>query len=357
MYTRAAIKLSVAILVFILTPTVVHAVLMGVYEFDGGGDGTSWDDATNWEQVLDPDGLPISGNPATPPDGETSAEIPLAGVVVNSAGQTALDVRIGTANGAGSLDVSGGQLLGSRDVSVGSGVNSGVLSVSGGDLIAGDDITVGDGSIGTMDVTSGQVSTNDDFVINSGSRLDMSGGMISIGDRLILNGDGVVDLVSGDIVVDDDAFIFDNSQVTVSGGLLLVADKVRLNDILNPQLIIDGGIVRSNEFGDGITDPTDPPGVVEINGTGVFQVEAVTLSVADAMTLINEGDHFISSSGMLTAFTVVIPEFFGATDVEFTQISVIPGSQVPEPGSIALMVGGLLGAGFARKRRIRCMGS
>lgn len=147
---------------------------MRVHDFDADGDATSWDDASNWEQVLAPYGLPISVDPATQSDAETSAEIALAGVVVDSASQIALDVRTGTANGAGSLDVSGGKLTG-RSMFAGSGVDSAALSVSGGDLSAGDDITVADGSFGTMDVTSGQVSPGDDLAINSGSRLDMSG--------------------------------------------------------------------------------------------------------------------------------------------------------------------------------------
>ena len=163
MYTRAAIKLSVPILVFILTPTVVFAQLEGVYEFDGGGDGTSWDDAINWEQVLDPNGFPTSGDPVAPPSAVTSAEIPLAGAVVNSAGQTALDVRIGGT--AGTLDISSGQLT-VRDMFVGSG-NPGALSVSGGTLIAGDDILIGDGSAGTMTMSNGAASTGDDFIVNA----------------------------------------------------------------------------------------------------------------------------------------------------------------------------------------------
>jgi hypothetical protein len=347
MFNRAT-GLAFAILIFALTPTAVFAQLDGVYEFDAGGDGTSWDEAANWEQVLDSVGLPISGDPATPPTSVTSAELPLAGVVIDGTmpGQTALDVRVGTASGAGSLNVSGGDLTVSRDLGVGSGGNAGALTVSGGNLIVGDDITVGAGSMGTMNMTSGLVSTGDDFLINSGSLLDMSGGMISIGDRLVMEDDASLFLHDGEIIVDDDLFFFGDSQATVNDGLLLAADKLRFDDdpLTNGLLTIDGGIVRTNEFGDGITID----GVVEINGPGIYQVEELT--VADALLLIGEGVHFTSSSGVLTAFAVTVPEFFGTSDVEFTQISVIPGSSVPEPTTLLLLGLGIAGLGFARRR-------
>ena len=338
----------VALLISALTPTAVFAQLDGVYEFDGGGDGTSWDDAANWEQVLDPLGFPISGNPGTPPDAFTSAEIPLVGVVIDGTmpGQTALDVRVGTAGGAGSLNVSGGDLT-VRDLFVGSGVNAGTLSVSGGSLIAGDDITVGGaGSMGTMNMTNGLASTGDDLFVNAGSLLDMLDGMISIGDRLVTEDDASLFLGGGQIIVDDDLFFFGDSQVTVNDGLLLARDKLRfdIDPVMNGLLTINDGIVRTNEFGDGATIE----GVVEINGTGIYQVEMLT--VAEALFLIADGVHFTSSSGVLTAFAVFVPDFFGASDVEFTQISVIPGSSVPEPTTILLLGLGLAGLGFARKR-------
>lgn len=335
-----------AAFIFTFTPSVVLAQLDGVYEFDGGDDGTSWDEATNWEQVSDPFGNPISGNPVTPPSPVTSAEIPLLGVAVDGTmpGQTALDVRIGTADGAGSLSVSGGDLT-VRDVSVGSGVNAGTLNVSGGNLIAGDDIVIGPGSPGTMTMTNGLVSTADDFIIDAGSQLDMSGGMLSVGDRLVMEDDANLLLDGGQIIVNDDWFVFGDSQATVNDGLLQVADKLRFDDdpLTNALLTINGGIVRSNEFGDGTTID----GVVEINGTGIYQIEE--LSVMDALILIGEGVHFTSSSGALTAFAVTV-EFFGAPDLSFTQISVVPAGSVPEPTTLLLLGVGLAGIGFVRKR-------
>ena len=112
------------VLVLSLMANIGHGQTLGVYAFDGGGDGASWDDAANWEQVTDPNGNPISGNPATPPDAVTSADIPLLGVSIDSTqpGQTALDVRIGAAAGAGSLTISGGDLSAGRGQEIGMNV-------------------------------------------------------------------------------------------------------------------------------------------------------------------------------------------------------------------------------------------
>ncbi len=154
-------------LVFGLWTTVSYGQLDGLYEFDGGGDGTSWDDAANWEQVLDPNGNPISGNPATPPDIFTSADIPFAGVLIDNSmpGQTARNVNIGTGKRVGSLTISGGSVtLGDPNIGAdGSGANLGVLSLYDGTLNAGDDITVGADSVGIMIMSGGAASTGDDF--------------------------------------------------------------------------------------------------------------------------------------------------------------------------------------------------
>ena len=353
MYTRAAIRLSVAILVFILTPTVVHAVLMGVYEFDGGGDGTSWDDRLNWEQVLDPDGLPISGDPATPPSAVTSAEIPLAGVVVNSAGQTALDVRIGGT--AGTLDIDSGQLT-VRDMFVGSG-NPGALSVSGGTLDAADDITIGNGSVGTMTMSNGAASTADDFVVNANSSFTMTGGTLFVGDRLSTSANASLLVNGGNITADDDFFFFGSSQITVDSGSMIVFDKLRFDDVLTTgKLTINSGLVRSQEF--GFLDSFNNyimNGTVEINGDGYYQSEAPDvsdpfsqLSVAAAKALIADGTFITTEALMkLDAFSVVVPEFDGRTNVGFTQISLV--SAVPEPASVLLL--GLGGFGLLLRRQ------
>jgi hypothetical protein len=357
-----SIRVLLVFVAFGLMPTVSHAQLLGLYEFDAGGDATSWDDATNWEQVLDPVGAPISGDPATPPDAATSADIPLAGVVVDNTmpGQTALDVSIGTVNGAGSLGISGGD-LDVRDLFVGrddvSGVNAGALAVSGGTLIVADDITVGAGSVGTMTMSTGAATTGDDFSINAGSSFTMTGGTLFVGDRLAMDDDASLVVDGGQIVADDDFYFFGASQITVDSGAMIVFDKLRFDDVLTTgKLTINSGFVRSQEFGYvGALDEYIMNGVLEINGDGFYQSEAPgigdpvsQLSVAHAQALIDEGIHITTSAAgpfHLVAFAVVIPEFDGRTDVLFTQISL-----VPEPASLLLL--SLAGLGLAWRRAL-----
>lgn len=350
---------SVALILGLMT-TVSYGQLDGVYEFDGGGDGTSWDDNLNWEEVLDPFGLPTSGDPAIPPSPMTTADIPQLGVVLidgTQAGQTALDVNIGTANGSGSVIMTGGDLT-ARDVNVGSdggGINIGLLSMTGGSLVSNDDITLGNGSVGIMTMSAGTVSTNDDFTINANSSLTVNGGSVSVGDRLVTDENAGIILNGGSIVADDDFFFFGNTQVTVNGGLLEVADKMRFDgdDAKNGKVTVNSGVVRSNEFHFNITDITDFRGVVEINGDGVYQVEQgdgstlSSLTTSLAQDLVDEGVHFTTSETgnvFLAVQTVVVPDFFGRTNVVFTQISLIP-----EPATILLL--GLGGIAMAMQRR------
>ena len=360
MCRKSACFASVVLALGLMT-NISYGQTLGVYAFDGGGDGASWDDAANWEQVTDPNGNPISGNPATPPDAVTSADIPLLGVSIDSTqpGQTALDVRIGAAAGAGSLTISGGDLSAGRDVYVGSdvgGVNSGLLTVNSGVLGAGDDITLGGGSAGVMSMNGGAVSTGDDFFINANSSLAVNGGTLSIADRLVMDSNAGLVVDGGGIVADDDVFFFGGSQITVNSGSMIVADKLRFDDVLTTgKLTINGGLVRSQEFGfeaegDGSHVMN---GTVEINGDGVYQSKAPgeadpisQLSVAQALDLINAGVFITSEASPLHlgVNTVIVPDFFGNSNVAFTQISI-----VPEPTSMLLL--GLGGLGLLWRSR------
>ncbi|MEX2309187.1 MAG: PEP-CTERM sorting domain-containing protein [Pirellulales bacterium] len=341
---RTVIRLASVVIAIGLSTTAGYGQLLGVYEFDGGGDGSSWDDAANWEQVLDPFGNPISGNPATPPGPTTSAELPLPGVVIDNTmpGQTALDARIGTTAGVGSLNMSGGGLT-VRDFNIGAdsaGANAGSFTLSDGTLTAGDDISVGAGSVGTMTMSGGTASVNDDFNINANSTLTLTGGTIEIGDRLVMRTNGHLLIEGGEIIAEDDFFILDNATVTMEGGLMSTVDKLNMGNAtpMGPaRLVINDGIMRSNEWTDDseleFNDPTRFMSVIEINGSGKLQVEQATFPRSEANFLIAEGVHLTTTEpGGLGVQTVIVPEFFGRTDVVFTQVSVIP-----EPASLVLL--------------------
>jgi hypothetical protein len=361
---RKVASLTFAVIVVGLLTTASYGQLLGVYRFDGGGDGTEWDDANNWEQVTDPFGGPLSGNPATPPGPTTSANIPLAGVVIDNTmpGQTALDVLIGTANGPGSLNISGGGLT-VRDYNVGAdgpGANAGSSVISGGTLTANDDVNVGEivagtGSPGTLNMSNGTIGVNDDFSVAAGGSMTMTGGTVTIGDRLQVTANGNLLVSGGEILAADDFFFFDSSTVTMEGGLMATIDKIS-NGNSTPagpaRLFINDGIMRGNEWTDDpeleVDDPTRFMSVIEINGNGKLQIEQVNFPVSEARGLIMEGVHLTTTEpgGQLRIQTVVVPEFFGSTDVVFTQISL-----VPEPSSLMLLAVGGIAAMFARRRR------
>ena len=90
--------LTAIVLVFGLSAAVSYGQF-DTYDFDGGGDGTSWSDPNNWEHVSDPNGAPVGGNPAAPPAPTTISNVPILGVVIDP-NSTAKDVFVGRAAGS-----------------------------------------------------------------------------------------------------------------------------------------------------------------------------------------------------------------------------------------------------------------
>jgi hypothetical protein len=191
-----------------------------------------------------------------------------------------------------------------------------------------------------MIMSAGMVTTDDDLFVNGDSSLIMTGGVIDIGDRLVASDNANILLGDGTITVRDDVFLLGDSQMTVDGGLMQVVDKLHF-DLVDPiasgKLTINGGIVRSDEYGNAGAGRS----LIEINGDGVFQVLQSQLSIAEAVMLIAAGIHITTSELAplaLGASSVVVADFFGQTNLTFTQISIIP-----EPSAALMILIGLMG--------------
>ncbi len=346
---------TAAIVLCGLMTTASYGQLDGLYEFDGDVDNT-WENAANWEQVSDPNGNPISGDPATPPDGVTSADIGVLGVTSTGGANTALDVSVGTASGAGSLTSSGTLAVG-RDIYVGGDAsltgNLGTMTVTSGSVTAGDDINVGmtddvspvRSSPGVLNVNGGTIESGDDVKLFNGATLNVNGGTIISGDNFEARSNtpgGVVTITvdSGTLESRDD-FRWNNENVvttvTVNGGLLVTLDKLLLDDDDGSMITINGGTVRAEEYAE--------QGPIEINGDGLLQFESNKLSPGEAIALFGTTLTTTEAGKVLGVQLVTIPDFFGETNLEFTQISV-----VPEPASALLISLGALGFAVRRRR-------
>ncbi len=377
MYRKLGYRASI---VFLLVFSLSAAVSYGqfdTYEFDGGGDGTSWSDPNNWEHVSDPNGVPVGGNPASPPSSSTIANVPMLDVVVDP-NSTARVATIGTGAGAGSLTLSAGGDLAARDFTVGNDPNAsgngGTFTMTGGTLSASDDITLGNKfttgqnantltSVGIMNMSDGAVSTGDDFFVREGSSLTVTGGTLEVGDNFQTLGTGSND--SASVTIDGGTYKgFDDLRLdgdilwTVDGGSFVeVRDKIRFNSDPNAaagQMTIESGIVRAEEYGQDTTMDV-ALGNVEINGDGKFQVWRGAFldwnyTLPRVQGWIDNGDIFTTDAGTLGIQLVMVADFFGLSGHdEFYQISIGPNT-IPEPASMLLLSLGGLGLLLRRKR-------
>lgn len=363
MYKKFGCRASIVfILVFSLLAAVSYAGGPPVtYTWDGDVDN-DWANADNWDD---------GGNPATPPDLTIDAEIDVAGAgfpVVSAAGAEAEDILIGSAAGSGELTMTGGDLTTSGELLVGNdvsgGTNGGTFTMAGGTLVVADDIDLGNGIVnpssnsllspGVLNMSDGTVTATRLFA-NLNSSMTMTGGTFETIAKMWLLENSTLVLDGGNIIVGDDVNISHNVAVTVNGGSFIVRDKINFepdpNQVLgfNPTLTINSGFVRAEDY-DLVADIASLNGVTEINGSGLLQIRDVdgtfaNWDVATALAIIAEGEHLISSTGTLSARSIIVPDFFGVSNLTFTEVFVIP-----EPASMLLLGLGGLGLLLRRKR-------
>ena len=249
------------------------------YDFDGvadidpqPADPTDWMTPENWSDGgADP--LPPYG-PAVPDFG-TRVEIQVSTFGVDAPeigpGDTAeaFGVRIGRSGGAGLLTMSGGTLdlvnscsalpftcnrrlrVGAADVGAAEERMPGTFNISGG-TVTTDTLWIGSGSLGTMNMSGGEVNTRGDlsmdWTFDAGSLFSLTGGTVNVGSHLRMYRNSALDLDGGMMFISGFAGLgyTDNAvtqtpdvNVNISSGLLAASSFLRVEG----SVILDGGIL------------------------------------------------------------------------------------------------------------------
>lgn len=333
------------VLLAVLSPLAV-AQHDEVYDFDGvadvdpqPADPTDWMTQENWSDGgADP--FPPFG-PAIPDFG-TRVEIQNSTFGVNAPeigpgdAAEAFGVRIGRSGGAGLLTMSGGTLttadscfafpftcnrrlrVGAADVGIAEERMPGTFNISAG-VVTTDTLWVGSGSLGTMNMSGGEVNTRGDlsmdWTFDAGSILSLTGGTVNVGTNLRMYRNSNLDLDGGTMSItgfaglgytDGNITQTPNVTVSISSGLLEADSFLRVEG----SVTVDGGILRADSFNEALST-----GTVEINSSGLLQFNNAQESVAAVEALITGG--VISTSGASPLVVEIVD--IGGTD--FTQVS------------------------------------
>lgn len=364
MWRRLAIFASMVVLIGYSSSRAVAQLY--TYDFDGHSDAdpqpvdpTDWMTPENWS-----DGGFDPGPPFGPalPDFTTRVEITDgsgsgstgygANAPVIGPGDVAqvYGLRIGRANGPGTLTMTGGTLdtrdtctmspftcdarirVGNADVADPAERFDGYFNLSDG-TVTTDTFWIGSGSHGEMTMTGGTVNTRGDFYFdwtsdltyNTSSVLSMSDGLIHVGSHFAVAGAlrmyrlSSMNLSGGQILVDGAAELgTDNSlnpmftqtpdvTVHITDGILESKKFLRIGG----SITLDGGILRADSFNE-----TDSIGTVEINGSGLLQFNNSMESVSAVEALITSGFFTTSEASPLVVQVVDVG------GVDFTQVSV-----------------------------------
>jgi hypothetical protein len=322
---------SLLVIVWVCCPSVLAQDETFTWDGDTNSD---WFETTNW-QVFGGDPDPMLGDPPVP-DANTRVELTVDGTtsvptpVVQGGAAIAREVRIGRSEGAGKLTINSGSLstgfVGATIMVRVANGNNGTLEINGGTLNVLGTMTTGDGNAGfkgQITMTGGAINiTGADRDLNmdefagstAASNLTMSNGTISIADVLLVDNFASIDLSGGTITAAAEQAgalrVRRNGEVRLTGGLLETKDDIELGNasIEGGTIKIDGGIVRAFRLGTfGATAG------IQINGSGLFQVDNSQADVATLQGLISGG--LITSAGSLAVSVVDVG------GINFTQVA------------------------------------
>jgi RHS repeat-associated protein len=218
--------------------------LMAVVNWDGGGDGTSWSNALNWD-----------GNflPGAADDVVINVVSPTT--VVHNSGTTS----IRSLSVANTLDISGGTLSVSNDSQV-----TNRLVLSGGTLAGGGQISVS----GTLDWTLGTMSGSGQTIVTSTGTLNLTTSSHNL--NRVLRNDGTANWASGRVFFNNGTF---NNLGTFNANFNTNLDFV---NFAGTAAFNNTGIF--NKLGTG-TAQISTSGSVTFNNTGTVSLQAGTLEL------------------------------------------------------------------------------
>lgn len=234
--------------------------------WDGGGDGTSWEDAANWN----PDGVPTASDDVT----------------INVGGTPTIDHSTGS-HSVNSLScdellvLSGGTI----DIAAASTITTnGSLTLSGGTLSGTGTLTVNS----TMSWSSGRMDGGGNTTIASGATLTISSGSNHDLYARTLTNQGTINYTgTGDLVVQNG--VVDNQ----AGALIDLQTDQFFNDNGLSNTFTNAGTLRKS----GGTGTSDFEGPIVFNNTGTVDVQTGTLSLSRTGT--STGAFTVSSGATL----------------------------------------------------------
>lgn len=348
----ASLAAIAVVLSLSLAPRLAQAQEDEIYDFDGVADmdpqpedPTDWMTSVNWS---DGGFDPVEAFGPLIPDFGTRVEIQNstygtnAPVIGPGDVAQAFEVRIGRANGAGLLTMTGGSLetansctvapftcnrrlrVGAADVELAEERMPGTFNLSGG-TVTTDTLWIGSGSHGEMNMSGGVVNTRSnmyfDWSFDASSELKMTGGTINVGGILRMYRTSVLNLDGGEILIASAAELGTQNQlnplflqtpdvtVSITDGLLAANGFLQIGG----SVVVDGGILRAGSFNESVS-----AGTIEINEGGTLQLNNSQESIANVQSLISSGFITTSSAQGTAGFVIEVVDVNGTN---FTQVA------------------------------------